>query len=151
MNRFEPHPVDQPPAAGLVTAMVDEMEALYGNERGGMQGGVIPSGLEPPDGVFLVGWQGDEAVAGGGLRRLGDDLAEVKRMYVVPAWRGRGVARLLLTALEDAALERGYRRVRLDTGPMQPAADHLYTTTGYRSIPDYNDNAHASFWGEKAL
>ncbi len=72
-------------------------------------------------------------------------------MYVVPAWRGRGLAGRLLAALEDATCELGYRRVRLDVGASQPLARSLYERRGYRSIPDYNGNPHASFWGEKVL
>ena len=72
-------------------------------------------------------------------------------MYVVPEARSRGHARRLLYALEDAARELGYVRVRLDTGPLQPHARALYESEGYREIPDYNDNPYASFWGEKEL
>ncbi len=72
-------------------------------------------------------------------------------MYVAPAGRSQGVARALLGALEDAARERGYARVRLDTGPRQPHARTLYLSAGYHEIPDYNQNPAASFWGEKDL
>ena len=89
--------------------------------------------------------------AGGGVKRLSDDTAEIKRMYVVPQARGQGVARALLTALEDAARDLGYRKVRLDTGPDQPHARRLYESAGYVRIPDYNANPHADFWAEKRL
>jgi GNAT superfamily N-acetyltransferase len=55
-------------------------------------------------------------------------------MYVVPAARGRGVSKLLLGALEIAAGERGWWRLRLETGPRQPEAIALYTGSGYRPI-----------------
>ena len=87
----------------------------------------------------------------GGVRILKPGVAEIKRMYVVPEARGRGVARALLAALEDAARDLGYDRVRLDTGPRQLAAEHLYRSAGYEEIPDYNGNYMASFWGEKRL
>ena len=90
-------------------------------------------------------------MCGGAVKRLADDLCEIKRMYVVPQARSRGHARRLLYALEDAARELGYRRVRLDTGRLQPHARALYESEGYRSIPDYNHNPYASFWGEKEL
>ena len=116
-----------------------------------MAGSLAASELCPPTGAYLVGWWGDEPVAAGGLRRLGEDVAEVKRMYVRPDHRGRGLAGRLLAALEDAAVSLGYRVVRLDTGPRQPHAQRLYEHAGYRSIRDYNGNAAATYWGEKVL
>jgi GNAT superfamily N-acetyltransferase len=72
-------------------------------------------------------------------------------MYVVPEARGRGLARRLLEALEDAARATGHRVARLDTGARQPHARALYESAGYRAIGDYNGNPYAVFWGEKAL
>jgi GNAT superfamily N-acetyltransferase len=53
-------------------------------------------------------------------------------MYVVPAARGRGVSKVVLAALEDAARERGWTTLRLETGPRQPEAIALYSGAGYR-------------------
>jgi GNAT superfamily N-acetyltransferase len=61
-------------------------------------------------------------------------MAELKRMYVVPDARGRGVATALLSALEGAARDRGWTTLRLETGPRQPEAIALYTRAGYRPI-----------------
>ena len=83
--------------------------------------------------------------------RLGDGLAEIKRMFVVPDGRSRGHARRLLRGLEDAARRLGYSRVRLDTGPKQPHAKALYESAGYVEIPDYNANPKATYWAEKPL
>jgi GNAT superfamily N-acetyltransferase len=69
----------------------------------------------------------------------------------VPHARSRGLARALLAALEAAARDLGYERVRLDTGARQPHARALYEAEGYRSIPDYNGNPYAAFWAEKRL
>ena len=69
-----------------------------------------PAELRPPGGAYLVGYEGAEAVAGGGLRRLGDGVAEIKRMYVRPAARSRGVAAALLAALESEAVSLGLPR-----------------------------------------
>lgn len=60
-------------------------------------------------------------------------------------------ARRLLGALEDAALELGWRTVRLDTGDRQPEALALFRSAGYREIPDYNANPYASYWFAKSL
>ena len=107
--------------------------------------------MAPPDGVFVVVYEDGVPVAGGGVRRLGDDVAEIKRMFVVPAARGRGHGRLVLDELEAAAAELGYRRLRLDTAQSMTTAIALYRGAGYRDIPDYNGNSYASYWGEKVL
>ncbi|HEX7298499.1 MAG TPA: GNAT family N-acetyltransferase, partial [Solirubrobacteraceae bacterium] len=60
-------------------------------------------------------------------------------------------ARILLAALEDAARARGYRVVRLDTGPRQPHAMALYASEGYVEIGNFNANPIAAYWGEKRL
>ena len=70
----------------------------------------------------------------GALRALEPGTAEVKRMYVVPAARGRGVSRLLLAGLEVEALARGWTTLRLETGPRQPEAVGLYTAAGYHPV-----------------
>ena len=110
-----------------------------------------PSELRPPHGVYVVGFEGDDVVAGGGLRALSADVAEVKRMFVRPAFRSRGAARALLGALEDEARRLGYAATRLDTGPKQVHGLALYRSAGYVDVPAYNDNPFACFWGEKAL
>ena len=70
----------------------------------------------------------------GRMEAFSDGVAEVKRMYVVPGARGRGVSKAVLTGLEDAARERGWTTLRLETGPRQPEAIGLYTGAGYRPI-----------------
>lgn len=149
---FRLHPADEPPARELIAAMVSEVSILYG-ERLDAPGGPTarPDELRPPAGVCLVGWRAGEPVAVGVVKRLADGLCEIKRMYVRPAARGGGVGRALLEALEAAARDLGYRRVRLDTGPRQPRAEALYRAAGYAPVADYNGNPFASFWAEKRL
>jgi GNAT superfamily N-acetyltransferase len=85
--------------------------------------------------VVLVARDDDANALGcGALRVLGDGVAEVKRMYVAPAARGRGVAKAVLAGLEEAARERGWTTLRLETGPRQPEAIGLYSQAGYRPI-----------------
>jgi GNAT superfamily N-acetyltransferase len=112
---------------------------------------LAPAELRAPGGAYVVGYAGEEAVAGGGVRRLAGSVAEIKRMYVRPSARSRGVAAALLAALEDAARTLGYTSARLDTGPKQPHALRLYRSAGYSELPPYNDNPFACFWGEKRL
>jgi GNAT superfamily N-acetyltransferase len=141
----------QAPASELLAAMVAEMNALYGDiEFPGMPS-ATPADFAPPAGAFLVGFHEGEPVCAGGIKRIAPDAAEIKRMYVVPASRRRGVARTLLGALEDAAREHGYAFVRLDTGSLQPGAMALYASEGYSEIGNFNANPIAAYWGEKRL
>jgi len=140
-------------AAALVSAMVAEMRELYEGldlEAPGMPK-AGPAELGPPDGTFLVGYRDGAPVCGGGIKRLPDGACEIKRMYVVPAARRAGVARVLLAALEDAARGLGYRVARLDTGSRQPHAQAFYEASGYRRVGNFNNNPAAAFHGEKLL
>jgi GNAT superfamily N-acetyltransferase len=141
----------RPPASELLAAMVAEMNELYGDiEFPGMPS-ATPADFAPPDGTFLVGFEDGDPVCAGGIKRIASDAAEIKRMYVVRAARRRGIARVLLGALEDAARERGYTFVRLDTGPRQRGAMALYAAQGYTEIGNFNANPIAAYWGEKRL
>jgi ribosomal protein S18 acetylase RimI-like enzyme len=105
----------------------------------------------PPAGVFLVAQISGEPVGCGGLRPFSPGIGEIKRMWVSPDVRGRGVGRTLLAALERAARERHLRAVRLDTHSSLEQALQLYRTSGYREIPRFNDNPYAHHWFEKAI
>lgn len=149
---FAPMDAAVAPAADLIEAMVQEMDDLYGGriDVPGMPS-ATPIDFARPKGTFLVGHLDGEPVTGGGVKTLEPGLGEIKRMYVAPHVRGQGIARRLLTALEDAARRLGLERVRLDTGPEQPAARHLYESAGYVEIADYNDNPKATYFAEKRL
>jgi GNAT superfamily N-acetyltransferase len=110
-----------------------------------------PAELGPPHGGFIVGWSAGQPVCCGGFKRLPDGACEIKRMYVTPETRGRGVARRLLHELERRALAHGYEVARLDTGPLQPQARRLYESDGYRPVENFNANPVATFFGEKRL
>jgi GNAT superfamily N-acetyltransferase len=142
-------PGTDPVAVELIGAMVDEMGELY--EPGLARSPLRPEELSPPGGGFLLLCEDGRALAGGGVKRLDERACEIKRMYVVPDARGRGVGRALLEALEDLARDLGYAVARLDTGAKQPGARRMYERAGFVSVPDYNDNPYAAFWGEKRL
>jgi GNAT superfamily N-acetyltransferase len=144
-------PPTEAPAADLLIEMVAEMRTLYAIAGPTIGVPLEPSELGPPRGVYLVGWVGDDAVAGGGVRMVSPGLAEIKRMYVRPGFRGQGAGRALLVALEEAAAALGADTVRLDTGAKQPLAEGMYERSGYRRIGNWNNNPHASYWGEKRL
>ena len=139
--------------AALVAAMVAEMRELYDGLD--IEAPDMPKAgaaeLGPPGGTFLVGYRAARPVCGGGIKRLPDGACEIKRMYVVPGERGKGLARVLLHALEDVARGLGYQVARLDTGPRQPHARGLYLAEGYREVPNFNGNPVATFFGEKRL
>ena len=92
-----------------------------------------------------------EAIACGCLKFTSPEATEIKRMWVSPAVRGLGVARRLLTALEDEARRRGAERVRLDTNHSLTEAINLYRASGYTEIPAFNDERYADHWFEKPL
>ena len=129
------------------------MEALYGGE-----GDIGPTReaamFVEPNGVFLViRGDDDRAVACGGIARFDDERGELKRMYVVPEHRGRGLGRRLLVELEAEARRLGYRAVVLETGDLQPEALGLYRSSGYERIPCYPpyDSRALSLCFEKRL
>jgi GNAT superfamily N-acetyltransferase len=105
----------------------------------------------PPAGVFLVAQILGEPAGCGALRTLSPGIGEIKRMWVSPEVRGLGVGRRLLESLERCASERRLRLVRLDTHSSLVAALQLYRSSGYREIPQYNDNPYAHHWFEKSL
>jgi GNAT superfamily N-acetyltransferase len=140
----------EPLALDLVAAMFAEVGEMY--EPGLPKGPTAhPEELSPPHGGFVVLTEDGRPVAGGGVKRLDDRTCEIKRMYVVPDARGRGVGRELLAALESLARELGYAVARLDTGAKQPGARRMYERAGYVAVPDYNGNPYAAYWGEKRL
>ena len=118
--------------AALNAELLDRYDGFDGS--GGPQ---VASDFEPPNGAFVVGWDGEEPVACGGVLRHDETTAEIRRMYVAPSARGRGLSRAVLAALEDEARELGYDFVRLETGDRQPEAIKLYVSSGFEPIPRY--------------
>ena len=132
-----------PTAQVLVRAALAELAERYGG--GGDDTPVDPAQFDPPEGSFLLAWRDGEPVGCGGWRIMahytddgvGEDVAEVKRMYTVPEARGQGVARAMLKALEESARQAGMRRLILETGDRQPEAIALYESSGYSLIKNY--------------
>ena len=142
---------DESPGRELLGELIDLLNVQY-PRRAARPGSVTtPDELAPPDGVFLIGYEDGRPIAIGGVRRLDAAVCEIKRMYVVPDARSRGAGRALLAALEDAARELGYERVRLDSGPAQQHSRLLFATAGYVEIAQYNANHIADYFAEKVL
>jgi GNAT superfamily N-acetyltransferase len=150
---FAPGDVDSGDGARLAQAMRAEIAVMYAGLD--LDGDTMPRAgaaeLSPPGGAFVVGYHENRPVCCGGVKRLDEERCEIKKMYVIPEMRGRGVARTLLRELEAVARRLGYRIARLDTGPKQGNAEGLYRAEGYAAIPDFNGNPVAVFWGEKGL
>ena len=130
---------DHPDAVALIAEVQQEYVVRYGGQDGTP---VDPAEFAPPRGLFLVAYVDGTAAACGGWRAL-DTNVELKRMYVVPAFRGRGLARALLAELERTAAVAGYRRVVLETGSKQPEAIALYTSSGYEPVARFGYYADA--------
>ena len=113
----------------LVVAQEAEVMARYGVDEAG-------PGLSA-DAPCLLARVDGRPVGCVALGELGDGVGEVKRMYVDLAARGSGLGRLLLEGVEGLAVERGYRRLRLETGTEQPEALRLYGSAGWRRIECY--------------
>lgn len=142
------------PASAVAQAL---LHAYFSDRAISFVGGVYtpkpadPATLRAPEGAFLVAWSDGEPVGCGALRRLSPERFEVKHLYVAPAGRGMGTGASLLTALEARAVELGATEVVLDTNSALTAANRLYTTRGYASVPAYNDNPNATTWFRKSL
>ncbi len=120
-------------ARELIQALCSEMSERYGAPP-------CPfsfSEAAAPRTVFLVAHLSGQTVGCGALRRFDDHTAEIKRMYVAPAGRRKGIATRILLELERHARQFSYRAVCLETGVRQPEAQRLYESLGYQRIPAF--------------
>jgi GNAT superfamily N-acetyltransferase len=150
--RSGPEPFESPDVQALCLAQQREMHGIYGEADIGPTREA--SMFVPPDGVFIVLREDDgHAIGCGGIARFDAARGEVKRMYVVPEARGRGLGRRLLEELEAQARELGYTSVVLETGDRQPEALGLYASAGFERIPCYPpyDSRALSLCFEKRL
>ena len=105
----------------------------------------LPGKYAPPAGRLFLAYYNDTSIAErlagcGALRPFSAEICEMKRLYVRPEFRGRGMGRALTLALITAATEIGYRAVRLDTLPEMREAHKLYRALGFREIAAYCSN-----------
>ncbi len=138
--------------------LIDDLGRDY-DERYGLNDGV-PSSFElrryPAEqfaaengGAFLLLIRDGVVVAGGAYKRVTETTAEIKRVWTNPDYRRQGLARVIMSALEDAAASVGYTEVELTTGARQPEALGLYLALGYEPQfdldGDYEEISYLSF------
>jgi GNAT superfamily N-acetyltransferase len=122
----------------LIEALNAELSALY-DEPGANHFRLGAEEVADGRGAFLIVCRNKVPVGCGALRLLDAETAELKRMYVDPAVRGRGLGRRLVAALEAEAKSLGARRLVLETGIRQAAALALYRATGFHPIPLFGE------------
>jgi GNAT superfamily N-acetyltransferase len=122
----------------LIASLNAELRGVY-SEPGATHFHLDPEEVSDGRGAFLVAYREGAPVGCGALRLLDAETAELKRMYVSPAMRGKGLGRRLVAALEAEARALGVRRLVLETGIRQAAALALYRGTGFRPIPLFGE------------
>ncbi|GAA2545019.1 GNAT family N-acetyltransferase [Winogradskya consettensis] len=125
---------DEPAVQALIALAMAELSKRYGGS--GDDTPVAPADFAPPNGSFWVAAASGRLVGCAGWRSHEDD-AELKRMFTITAARGQGIARRVLTAIEESARAQGRKRVILETGDKQPEAIALYEKCGYVRIEDF--------------
>ncbi len=126
--------LDEVLAAGLLRELDAELSARYPDAP---FHGIDGFQFSLANGYFVVAQICDEAVGCGAFRPLDTGGVEIKRMFVRPAFRGRGIARAILAALHAEARRRGYISAVLETGQRQPEAIALYESEGYEHIEPF--------------
>ena len=130
--RISPAEFASAPAQALITQLDQYLLSCYPPAS---IYSIEPQGFTVPGAQFWLAWEGTAAVGCVGIRPLAPGVAELKRLYVVPQWRGRGLGRALVATAEAGAIALGYGSIRLETGERQPESIALYTRCGYQPIP----------------
>jgi putative acetyltransferase len=125
-------------AARLIAALNAELKATF-PEPGATHFSLTGAQVGAGDGAFVVAYLDEVAVGCGAVRRLDEATAELKRMYVDPSARGRGIGRALVEALEREARLLSMTRVVLETGTRLAPAIKLYQAMGYTRIPLFGE------------
>lgn len=100
----------------------------------------LPGEYAPPAGRLLLALVDDQIAGCVALRKINDEISEMKRLYVRSAFRGQAIGQALAMAIIAEARKIGFRRMRLDTLPSMQAAMKLYESLGFKDIAPYRDN-----------
>ena len=101
----------------------------------------MPEGYESPDGAYLIAYVDDEAAGTVALKRLENDVCEMKRLFVIPKYQGIGLGRLLAEHIINEGKGLGYSRMRLDNSrSVMAKAVSIYKLMGFYEIESYNQN-----------
>jgi GNAT superfamily N-acetyltransferase len=136
--------ISSPDAQQLILALNAELDGRY-PEEGANFFRLDAEEVADGRGAFLVAYLDRRPVGCGAVRRNEPGVAEIKRMYVSPEARGRGVGRRVLDELEAVARQFGVRRLVLETGPRQPEALALYRRAGFVEVPLFGEYVGAEF------
>ena len=96
--------------------------------------------ISPDDGALFILEDAGKVIGMGALYRYNEKVGEIKRMYIKPEYRGKGFGKKLLNMLVDAGKEIDYSALRLDTGGFMDTAQHVYTSVGFKKIPEYTES-----------
>jgi putative acetyltransferase len=135
-------------ASGLIAQLDAEILQRYPGEP---INGVEPDEFRASGGYFVIGYWDAQAIACGAFRPHDETTVEIKRMFVAPEFRGRGIARAILGSVEEEAKRRGFKRSILETANRQPEAIALYRSCGYKEIQKYGhyvDSARSLCFGK---
>jgi GNAT superfamily N-acetyltransferase len=146
-------PPDAPAARALYADYMKDVAARLGDFTPTEQIFATPEAFDGPGAAWLVIYEDGEPVACAGLRPLGHDTGEIKRMFVAASARGRGHGRRLLAELEAIARDAGQRRIRLLTTSVLTEARALYAAEGYAVVEELPmpDPPRTDYWLEKTL
>jgi putative acetyltransferase len=134
-------PLDGPESRRLLVDLDEYLNSLYRPDENFLD---LPAeDVRNDRGTFLVARADGIAVGCGAVRRISPTTGEVKRMFVAPAARGRGVGGRILTALEQWAAAAGITRLVLEAGDRQSEAIRLYERAGFVAIPCFGEYADA--------
>jgi GNAT superfamily N-acetyltransferase len=136
MITIEPQDPRSPEVQELLSAFIEEVRKRY-EEPPADVGYFDPGLVSVPRSVFLVVRSEGKAIGCGALVPMGEEVVEVKRMFVVPSERGHGIAKKILEELERFAREFEYDAIRLETGVKQPESIALYGKDGFYRIPNF--------------
>jgi GNAT superfamily N-acetyltransferase len=143
--------LESPVAQTLIAALDAELTGLYPEDDSANHFRLDREEVAPGRGAFCVAYLNEAPIGCGAVRLIDVRVVEIKRMYVAPAMRGRGVGRAILKALEEEARRLGAIRLLLETGPRQPEAIALYERTGFVRVSafgGYEDHPLSVFMGK---